>query len=178
MKLGTTILSALAASLLFTFLTNSALVGDKLAARAKISKSAVTKTALAKVPGGKVKEGGLEEENGRLIWSFDIATKGPKDLTEIAVDAITGEIITVANETPAQQAAEKAADAWPETITCADEAFGSRGRNAYPRGAGNVWGHRCWSSIKTQKCNNCGLASREPVPQDCFASSGGPEWSP
>ena len=131
MKLKTILGCALAVSLLAAWLATPALAEDKLAAKAKVSKSAAMKTALAKVTGGKVKEGALEEENGRLIWSFDIATKGSKDITEIAVDAITGEIIAVANETPAQQAAEKAADAWSETLTCADEAFGNRGRNAY-----------------------------------------------
>ena len=106
MKIKTIICAALTAGLLAT----PAFAKDKLEAKARITKAEAMKTALAKVPGGKVKEGELEEENGKLIWSFDIATKGSKDITEVAVDAITGEIVAVATETPADQAKEKQAD--------------------------------------------------------------------
>jgi uncharacterized membrane protein YkoI len=78
-----------------------------LQAQAKVSKEQAQQTALAKVPGGTVKEGELEKEKGKLIWSFDIATTGSQDITEIAVDAITGEIVSVDKETPEQQAREK-----------------------------------------------------------------------
>lgn len=95
-------------------LSASAFAKDKLAAKAKISESEAKKIALTKVPGGKVTEGELEEEKGKLIWSFDIATKGSKDITEVAVDAITGEVVSVDVETPADQAKEKAEDAQKE----------------------------------------------------------------
>ena len=78
-----------------------------LQAQAKVSKADAEKTALAKVPNGTIKEGELEKEKGRLIWSFDIATPDSKDITEIAVDAITGEIVSVEKETPEKQAKEK-----------------------------------------------------------------------
>lgn len=81
---------------------------SRLAARAKISRADAEKTALTKAPNGTVKEGELEEEHGKLIWSFDIATPGTKDITEVGVDAITGEIVSVENETAAQQTKEKA----------------------------------------------------------------------
>ena len=77
---------------------------SKLAAQAKITKAEAEKTALAKVPGGKVKESELEEEDGKLIWSFDIATKGSKDITEVHVDAITGAVIQTKSETAAHMA--------------------------------------------------------------------------
>ena len=79
----------------------------KLQAKAKISKVDAQKTALAKVPGGKVKDAELEEENGKLVWSFDLAKTGTKDITEIQVDAVTGEVVSVAQETPADQKKEK-----------------------------------------------------------------------
>ena len=62
------------------------------------------------MPGGLVKEAELEKEKGKLIWSFDIATEGSKDITEIAVDAKTGDVVSVDKETPADQAKEKEAD--------------------------------------------------------------------
>jgi uncharacterized membrane protein YkoI len=83
----------------------------KLEAKAKIPRADAEKIALAKAPGGAIKEGGIEEEKGKLVWSFDIATPGAADITEVLVDAMTGEVVSVATETPAQQAKEKQEDA-------------------------------------------------------------------
>ncbi len=83
----------------------------KLMAQAKVSKETAQQAALAKVPGGTVKDGELEKENGKLIWSFDIAIPGTKDIKEVAVDAITGDVIAVETETLAEQAKEAAEDA-------------------------------------------------------------------
>src|SRR2546425_121767 len=47
-----------------------------LEAQAKITKAEAEKIALAKAPGGTIKEGELEKEKGKLIWSFDIAMPG------------------------------------------------------------------------------------------------------
>jgi len=82
----------------------------KLAAQAKISKADAEKIALARVPGGTIKEGELEKEKGKLIWSFDIAKPGAKDITEVNVDALTGAIVAVEIETPKDQAKEKKKD--------------------------------------------------------------------
>ena len=82
----------------------------KLEAEAKVSRAEAERTALAKVPGGTIKEGGVEKEKGKLIWSFDIATPGTKDITEVAVDAITGVIVSVDKESPADEAKEKKAE--------------------------------------------------------------------
>jgi len=82
----------------------------KLKAEAKVSESDARQVALNKVPNGTIKEAGLEKEKGRLIWSFDIATPGTKNITEVAVDAINGQIVSVDTETPESEAKEKAAD--------------------------------------------------------------------
>jgi uncharacterized membrane protein YkoI len=79
----------------------------KLQAEAKISRAEAEKLALAKTPNGSIKEGELERENGKLIWSFDIASPGTQDITEVAVDAITGQVVSVDKETPSQEAKEK-----------------------------------------------------------------------
>jgi len=84
---------------------------SKLEAKAKITKTEAKKIALAKVPKGKVKEGELEEENGKLVWSFDIAAPGTKDITEVHVDALSGEVVSIEKETPADQKKEKKEDA-------------------------------------------------------------------
>ena len=80
----------------------------KLQAQAKISRADAEKTALTRAPGGTVKEGELEKEKGRLIWSFDITTPDSKEITEVAVDAITGEVASVEKETAKNEAGEKA----------------------------------------------------------------------
>jgi uncharacterized membrane protein YkoI len=79
----------------------------KLEATAKISRADAEKTALAKVPGGTIKEGEIEKEKGRLIWSFDIAQPGTKDIKEVNVDAMTGEVVSVETETEKDQKKEK-----------------------------------------------------------------------
>ena len=79
----------------------------KLQAQAKISREQAQQIALTKAPGGTIKEGELEKEKGKLIWSFDISTPGAKDITEVGVDAITGEVVSVEKETPKQEAKEK-----------------------------------------------------------------------
>ena len=113
MKTKNIICSLLTLGLIAGF-TAGALAKDKLEAKAKISRADAEKTALAKVPGGKIKDGELEEEKGKLIWSFDIATEGTKDIKEVAVDAVTGEVVSVDTETPADQAKEAAEDAAAE----------------------------------------------------------------
>ena len=75
-------------------------------AQAKIGREEAQKIALTKASDGTVKSGELEKEHGKLIWSFDIARPGTKDITEVQVDARTGAIVTVENETPAQQEKE------------------------------------------------------------------------
>jgi hypothetical protein len=79
----------------------------ELKAKAKISESQARQVALAKAPEGTVKECEIEEEGGKLVWSFDIATPGTKDITEVQVDALTGDVVSVEKETPAQQEKEK-----------------------------------------------------------------------
>jgi len=84
---------------------------SKLEAQAKVSKETAQAAALAKVPGGTIKEGELEKEKGKLIWSFDIAVPDSKDIKEVAVDAMTGDVIAVETESPEDQAKEAAEDA-------------------------------------------------------------------
>src|SRR6266498_2054781 len=82
----------------------------KLQAEAKISRADAEKSALAKVPGGSIKEGELEKEKGKLIWSFDISVPGSRDIKEVQVNAITGEVVSVDTETAAAEGKEKKKD--------------------------------------------------------------------
>lgn len=76
----------------------------------KVSKTDAEKTALTKVPNGTIKSEEIEREHGKLIWSFDIAKPGTKDITEIQVDAISGRIVRTEIEKPKDQAEEAAGE--------------------------------------------------------------------
>jgi hypothetical protein len=79
-----------------------------LEARAKVTRAAAERTALASVVGGVIKGGGIEEEGGKLIWSFDIGTPASSAVKEVAVDALTGALVTDAQETAASKVSEAA----------------------------------------------------------------------
>jgi len=96
----TLIPSLMLASLLATFASGCATSQAELQAQAKVSKADAEKTALTKAPGGTIKETELEKEHGKLVWSIEIATPGERDLTEVHVDAVTGEIVAVEKERP------------------------------------------------------------------------------
>jgi hypothetical protein len=82
----------------------------KLHAEAKISEADARTMALAKVPGGSISSSELEKEHGRLIWSFDIAQVGSKNITEVQVDAKTGKIVSTKAETPDKERTEAIAE--------------------------------------------------------------------
>lgn len=79
----------------------------KLEAEAKVSRADAERLALSKVPGGTIKEGEIERENGKLIWSFDVAMTGTRDIMEVNIDAITGSVVGVDRESPSDEAKEK-----------------------------------------------------------------------
>jgi uncharacterized membrane protein YkoI len=66
--------------------------------RATLSPDAAMRTALARVPGGRITEAELEEEDGRLLYSFDIRVEGRSGVEEVQVDARTGEVVSIEHE--------------------------------------------------------------------------------
>jgi hypothetical protein len=82
----------------------------ELLKQARVTKHQAKKIALARVTHGTIKSAELEKENGVLIWSFDVAQPGKKDVTEVWVDATTGKITAVDVETPISQKKEAAED--------------------------------------------------------------------
>ena len=75
-----------------------------------ISQAEAKRIALAKVPGGIVQSAKLEKEGLALLWSVDVKMPNSGNITEVHIAANTGKIISVQIETPAEQAAEAAAD--------------------------------------------------------------------
>jgi uncharacterized membrane protein YkoI len=77
-----------------------------LLARAKVDSATAATTALAAVANGTVSGAELEEEDGKLIWSFDIKVAGQEGIEEIHVDALTGEVIKTEHESESDEAGE------------------------------------------------------------------------
>jgi uncharacterized membrane protein YkoI len=78
---------------------------EQLTLEAKITMEQARETALKRAP-GNVESSELEREHGQLVYSFDIRNdKGT--ITEVQVNAITGEIARVEHENKKQEAAEK-----------------------------------------------------------------------
>jgi uncharacterized membrane protein YkoI len=80
-----------------------------LQAQARVSCVAARKKAMQTI-GGKhlrVVSAELEEESGRLVYSFDIARRGRPGVEEIQVDARSGEVVSARHESAKDEAAEK-----------------------------------------------------------------------
>lgn len=78
--------------------------------KAKVTTAAATATAQAQVPKGKIVSAEIEQEGGKLLFSFDISTKGRTGIEEVNVDAMSGAVLYVKHETPKDEAREKDAD--------------------------------------------------------------------
>ena len=79
--------------------------------KAKITAGQAIATAQARLPKAKLDAGEIEEEDGKLIYSFDFKTAGKSGIDEVNVDAMTGKVLSVAHETPVDEAKEAKANA-------------------------------------------------------------------
>ncbi len=66
--------------------------------QARVSEAQARATAAARVPGGRLKDHELENEDGRLIYSFEFEVPGKKGIQEVNVDARTGTVVSVEHE--------------------------------------------------------------------------------
>jgi uncharacterized membrane protein YkoI len=87
----------------------------QLQSQAKVSEADARVTALAKVPSGSISSSELEREHHRLIWSFDIAQTGSKNVIEVQVDAKTGKVVSKTVESPGKEAKEAVAESKEKT---------------------------------------------------------------
>jgi len=94
---------------LTAILTTTLAAGSLFAATTKV-KPKITmseaRTIALKKAAGTVKSEELENEHGKWIYSFDIATS-KSDITEVNVDAFNGKVVAVQHENAAKEAAEK-----------------------------------------------------------------------
>ena len=79
--------------------------------KAKVTADQAIATASALLPKAKFDAGELEEEGGKLIYSFDFKTAGKTGIDEVNIDAMTGKLVGKINhESPADEAKEAKAD--------------------------------------------------------------------
>jgi uncharacterized membrane protein YkoI len=83
----------------------------QLEKEAKITMGQARALASKTVPGATIQAGEIERENGKLIYSFDMKTKGKSGIDEVNIDAMTGRVIGNQHETPKDEKAEAKADA-------------------------------------------------------------------
>jgi hypothetical protein len=92
---------------------------DSLVKKAKISEDVAAATAQKRVPKGKIEGVELENEGGKLIYSYDVKTAGKSGIDEVNIDAMTGKIIKFLHESPAAEKKEAAEDAKAEKAKAA-----------------------------------------------------------
>ena len=89
---------------------------EKTAKKADLLKMATVKEAEAKkiamdeVKGTKITKGGIETEDGCLVYSYHVAHAGDKGQTEVFVDAGNGKVLKTEKEGALRRAVEKPVD--------------------------------------------------------------------
>ena len=78
--------------------------------KARITSDVAIKTAQGKVPGATIASAEIENEKGKLIYTFDMKTAGKDGIDEVNVDAMTGAVLSVAHESAKAEAKEEAKD--------------------------------------------------------------------
>lgn len=83
-----------------------------MAGMAKFSESNAKKAALdaINVSGASISKGGLEVEDGCLVYSYDIVTPGKSGIDEVILDAGDGKVLKTEHEGSIKQAAQKIVD--------------------------------------------------------------------
>lgn len=79
--------------------------------QATITPEAATRTAMQQVSNGQIREAEIEQEHGKLVYSYDVKVPGKTGIDEVLVDAKTGAVVSHTHESPAAEAAEARQDA-------------------------------------------------------------------
>ncbi|MEP7276411.1 MAG: PepSY domain-containing protein [Betaproteobacteria bacterium] len=72
----------------------------KMEGMAKVAVQDAQQTAVAKVnaPGAAIAKGGLEVEDGCLVYSFDVKVPGKSGVEEVIIDAGNGKVLKTEHE--------------------------------------------------------------------------------
>jgi uncharacterized membrane protein YkoI len=69
-----------------------------LLAQATVRSDSAMKIARARVPGGRIVKAEIENEDGKLVYSFILKVAGKAGVEEVNVDAKTGAVVAVEHE--------------------------------------------------------------------------------
>ena len=78
----------------------------KLVKEAKVSEADAARTAIARVPKGHIQAVELENEDGKLLYSYEIKVPGRSGIEEVNVNAKTGAVANTEHETRATERKE------------------------------------------------------------------------
>ena len=81
-----------------------------LLAKAKVSADSAIAIARATIPGAIINAGEIENEDGALIYTFEMKITGKKGTEEVNVDAMTGKVVKREHEDAAAEKKETTAD--------------------------------------------------------------------
>jgi len=102
----------------------------ELTAMAKVKEADARKTALATAgSGASITKGGLETEEGCLVYSFHVKSAAEKGQTEVIVDAGNGSVLERSKEGALRTALEKPIDKTKELATKAKDKLTSNASN-------------------------------------------------
>ena len=81
-----------------------------LLAKAKVSADSAIAVARSTIPGATISSAEIENEDGALIYTFEMKIAGKKGTEEVNVDAMTGKMLKREHEDAAAEKKEAAAD--------------------------------------------------------------------
>ncbi|HKR08694.1 MAG TPA: PepSY domain-containing protein [Gemmatimonadaceae bacterium] len=82
----------------------------ELVKQATVSEANAAKTVAARLPNGRIQAVELENEDGRLIYSYEVKIPGRSGIEEINVNAKTGAVVSTEHESPASERREAKAE--------------------------------------------------------------------
>ncbi len=71
--------------------------------RAAVASDPTTRTAMQPVPNDEIEEAEIEQETGRLVYSYDVKLPGKPDVDEMLVDSQTGAVVSHTHESAAAE---------------------------------------------------------------------------
>ena len=79
-----------------------------LVKEATVSEASAAKSAEAQVKHGRIQAVALENEGGKLIYSYDVKVRGKSGVEEVNVDAKTGKVVSAEHESAKTEKKEAA----------------------------------------------------------------------
>lgn len=82
----------------------------KLLKEATVAEADAAKTAMTRIPNGRIQAVELENEDGKLLYSYELKIPGKSGIEEVNVNAKTGAVVNTEHESPASERGEAKAE--------------------------------------------------------------------